>query len=502
MLSADLIFLNGNVITVTGGPAQAVAVRDGRIVAVGDDTPIKELKAVTTELIDLQGKTLLPGFIDAHTHFVSTGLESTLFLEVTDARSLGEVLEKIRAHAQRLPQGEWLRARGWDESLWPEARYLTKADLDRVVPDRPAVAIRVDGHLLCANSAALRRVQFTVRPGEFDEADGLLREETAWSFLQQIEPSHEQIKAAILAASKTAYRLGVTSVHDIVKPSHVRAYTALHQANQLKMRVRLNPEIQYLAELERAGFRTSFGDRWLKLGAIKLFADGSIGARNAALYQPYRDAPTSTGKLNYEQSELNRLVQRAGAAGFQVMIHAIGDRAIDAALEAFTHAGAAPEGRHRIEHCELANPAQLERMRQMGVLASMQPNFVQWSGPGKLYEARLGAERDARIDPHRAMLDRGVKLVFGSDRMPFSPLYGIHCAVNAPFAIQRITVKEALRSYTIEGAGAAFEELEKGSIEVGKLADLVVLGQDPLEDPTRLNQMPVEMTFLEGRRVH
>jgi hypothetical protein len=503
MLYADLIFLNGNVMTISGPRAQAVAVRDGKIVAVGQTAEIEKLRHATTQVLDLKNKTLLPGFIDAHTHFVSTGLENTLFLEVTKAKSLSEVLDRMREHSKVLPKGEWLRARGWDESFWPEKRYITKSDLDRIAPDRPALAIRVDGHILCVNTKALQTVQnFEVRSGEFDEANGLLREETAWSFLQQLEPTHEQYQEAILEAVKIAYKLGVTSLHDIVRPSQVRAYSALHQAKKLNIRVYLNPEVKYLDELEKSGFRTGFGDRWLKLGAIKFFADGSIGARNAALHQPYQDSPEARGTLNYEQSELNQLVKRSHNAGFQVMIHAIGDRAIDAALDAFTYANVTPERRDRIEHFELANASHLQRMKTMGILASMQPNFVQWSGPGGLYDTRLGAERDATIDPHTEVLGAGVRLVFSSDRMPFSPLYGIHCAVNAPFASQRISVEEALESYTIEGAFASFEEKRKGSIEVGKLADLVVLSEDPTKNSKNIEKISVEMTFLEGQRVH
>ncbi len=503
MLYADLIFLNGNVITITGPQAQAVAVRDGKIAAVGQNTEVGKLKNTETQIIDLNSKTLLPGFIDAHTHFVSTGLENTLFLEITNTKSLNEVMDKMRERAKVLPKGEWLRARGWDESFWPEKRYITKADLDRAAPDHPAMAIRVDGHILCVNTKALQTVKnFEVRPGEFDEVNGLLREETAWSFLQQLEPTHEQYQEAILEAIQIAYKLGVTSLHDIVRPAQVKAYTALHQAKKLKIRVYLNPEIKYLDELEKSGFRTGFGDRWLKLGAIKFFADGSIGARNAALHQPYKDSPDTRGKLNYEQSELNHLVKRSHNAGFQVMIHAIGDRAIDAALDAFSYAGITQEQRNRIEHFELASAAHLKRMKEMGILASMQPNFVQWSGPGGLYDTRLGAERDAAIDPHAEVLKAGVRLVFSSDRMPFSPLYGIRSAVNAPFAAQRVSVADALKCYTIEGAFASFEEKRKGSIEVGKLADLVVLGDDPTKSPKGIEKISVEMTFLEGQRVH
>lgn len=499
MLYADLIVTNAHIETVSHGRASALAVRDGKILAVGRPEELLSLAGPKTQIEDLHGKMVLPGFIDAHMHLVSVGLrESGYYLDVSEARSLDEVLERVRERVQKTEKAQWVLGRGWDESRWPERRYITRADLDRVASEHPVVLIRVCGHILCANSLALQKISVTPRSGEFDEASGLLREETAWAFLQKLQPSDEQIQAAILAGAQLAHRLGVTAIHDIAKPEHVRAYTALHHA--LQLRVRLNLEVQYLDHLIALGLRTNFGNEFLKLGAIKFFADGSIGARNAALHQPYRDAD-GLGKLNHEQSELNRLVKRAHDHGFQVMIHAIGDRAIDAALEALAHAGATPERRHRLEHAELLNDVQIARMRELGILASMQPNFVQWSGPGGLYETRLGPERDAQIDPHRRVLDAGVKLAFGSDGMPFGPLYGIRYAVHAPHPDQRVSVEEAIRAYTQGAAYTAFEEDSLGSLEPGKHADFVVLSQDPQATNT-LTEIRVERTYLAGRCVY
>jgi predicted amidohydrolase YtcJ len=517
MLSADLIVLNANIYTVSSGHAQALAVRDGKILAVGSTDEIRKLAGPRTKIEDLGGKTVLPGFIDAHMHLVSVGLrESGYYLDLSQARSLEETLALVRARVQHTERDQWVLGRGWDESRWPEHRYITKADLDRIAPEHPVVLVRVCGHILCANSVALKKISVTPRVGEFDEPSGLLREETAWAFLQQLQPSDEQIREAIVAGVKLAHKLGVTAIHDIAKPAHIRAYMALHQAHQLKLRVRLNVEVHYLDQLIALGLRTGFGDELLKLGAIKFFADGSLGARNAALREPYQtpsglfafagqwpakmNGPGEAwGKLNYEQSELNRLVKRAHEHGFQVMIHAIGDRAIDAALEALS--GATPERRHRIEHAELLHPEQIARMRELGIIASMQPNFLQWSGPGGLYEARLGPERDAQIDPHRKVLDAGVALAFGSDGMPFGPLYGIHWAVNAPHPDQKVSVAEAIHAYTLGAAYAAFEERSMGSLEPGKCADFIVLSRDPAQAPTQINKIAIERTYLAGERV-
>ena len=519
MLSADLIVLNANIYTVSSGHAQALAVRDGKILAVGSTDEIRKLAGPRTKIEDLGGKTVLPGFIDAHMHLVSVGLrESGYYLDLSQARSLEETLALVRARVQQTEKDQWVLGRGWDESRWPEHRYITKADLDRIAPEHPVVLVRVCGHILCANSVALKKISVTPRAGEFDEPSGLLREETAWAFLQQLQPSDDQIREAIVAGVKLAHKLGVTAIHDIAKPAHIRAYMALHQAHQLKLRVRLNIEVHYLDQLIALGLRTGFGDELLKLGAIKFFADGSLGARNAALREPYQtpsglfafagqwpakmNGPGEAwGKLNYEQSELNRLVKRAHDHGFQVMIHAIGDRAIDAALEALSSAGTTPERRHRIEHAELLHSEQIARMRELGIIASMQPNFLQWSGPGGLYEARLGPERDAQIDPHRKVLDAGVALAFGSDGMPFGPLYGIHWAVNAPHPDQRVSVAEAIHAYTLGAAYAAFEERSMGSLEPGKFADFIVLSRDPFQAPTQINEIAIERTYLAGERV-
>jgi predicted amidohydrolase YtcJ len=518
MLSADLIVLNANIYTVSSGHAQALAVRDGKILAVGSTDEIRKLAGPRTQIEDLGGKTVLPGFIDAHMHLVSVGLrESGYYLDLSQARSLEETLALVRARVHQTEKDQWVLGRGWDESRWPEHRYITKADLDRIAPEHPVVLVRVCGHILCANSVALKKISVTPRAGEFDEPSGLLREETAWAFLQQLQPSDDQIREAIVAGVKLAHKLGVTAIHDIAKPAHIRAYMALHQAHQLKLRVRLNIEVHYLDQLIALGLRTGFGDELLKLGAIKFFADGSLGARNAALREPYQtpsglfafagqwpakmNGPGEAwGKLNYEQSELNRLVKRAHDHGFQVMIHAIGDRAIDAALEALSPRGY-PERRHRIEHAELLHSEQIARMRELGIIASMQPNFLQWSGPGGLYEARLGPERDAQIDLHRKVLDAGVALAFGSDGMPFGPLYGIHWAVNAPHPDQRVSVAEAIHAYTLGAAYAAFEERSMGSLEPGKFADFIVLSRDPFQAPTQINEIAIERTYLAGERV-
>lgn len=500
---ADTIFINGIVLIAGGERAEALAVTGGRIQAVGHTEEIRRLAGPDTKIVDLTGKALLPGFIDAHTHLVSLGLKETGYvLDLSEAGSREEALERVREAVRERGEGAWVLGRGWDESRWPERRYLTREDLDRVAPNNPVALSRVDGHLLIANSRALKLIPVPADPDEFDPQRGMLRERAVERFTREIRPGPDEIEEAIPAGARLAHALGITSVHDIVTADHMRAYQRLHRLGELKLRVRLNPVVEQLEALIESGLMTGFGDELLKLGAIKLFVDGSIGARNAALFEPYTDEPSSHGKLNYPQEELDALVKRAHENGFQLMIHAIGDRAIAAALDALERAGIGPGERARIEHFELPTAEQLERAQKLGVIASMQPNFLQWSGPGRLYEARLGSERDARIDPHRAAIEKGIALAFGSDGMPFGPLYGIHWAVNAPHPHQRLSVEEALHAYTLGAAYAGFSEGEVGSLDPGKWADLVVLSEDPLQAPERLSELKVEEVYLGGERVY
>ena len=494
--------MNGRVLTLSRpARAEALALAGAQIAAVGRNKEIQALVGPETETIDLQGRTVLPGFIDAHTHLISTGLLETLYLNLAEARSLAELLEMVRAAARQKAEGEWLVGRRWEESRWPERRYITRADLDRVAPANPVALFRVDGHLLSVNSKALELAELPEHLRDrADLEQGLLWEEAASWLHDRIEPEAEVLERAIAAATERAHSLGITSVHDIVKPGYLRAYQALRGEGGLKLRVYLNLGVEAARPLLATGLRTGFGDEWLRLGGVKLFADGSLGAGNAALSEAYLDRE-GRGKLNYDDEELSRIVVEAHEHGWQVLAHAIGDRAIEQVLRAYELAGVEPADRYRIEHFELASDKQLEWAARLGLIASMQPNFLQWAEPGGLYETRLGEERTGRISPHRLALDAGLKLAFGSDCMPLGPLFGIHRAVNAPYPAQRLTVEEALRCYTLGGAYASFEEGLKGSLEPGKLADLVVLSTDPFNQPEEIERIQVEMVFIGGELV-
>lgn len=496
-LYAELAFVNGPIQTQTDAPAQALAVSQGKIVALGEEAQVRALAGERTRVIDLNGRALLPGFIDAHTHLLRTGMEHTLYLDA-DAPSLDELLQRVEAEAKAREPGQWVVGRGWDDGRWSGGRYPSRADLDRVAPDHPVALIRVCGHILCVNGRALQEVPVKDDAHTVDRDHGWLREESAWTFLDRIEPDLEVRLAALRAGIAHAHACGITQIHDIADRNEIETYHALQRAGELSLRVRLNVLHPLLDSLIALGIGGEFGDPFLRVGALKLFSDGSLGARNAALGQPYSDDPHTSGQLNFAQDALVGWMRRGREAGFQLMTHAIGDRAIGAVLDAYEAVGVKPQERARIEHLELPSDAHIDRMARLGVVASMQPNFLQWSGPGKLYQARLGAGRDARIDPHRRVLDSGVALAFSSDSMPVDPLYGVRLAVQAPHEGQRLSAAEALAAYTRGGAYAGFGEAAQGALKVGAWADLVVLSGNPL---ARLDGVRVSETFVAGRSV-
>jgi predicted amidohydrolase YtcJ len=380
-------------------------------------------------------------------------------------------------------------------------RTLTSCEeLDRLAPNSPLIAVRLDGHLLVANTVALERIPPSIDRCGVDEECGIVREKAAFDLLRAISPDKETLRAALHAAVSYAHTLGITSVHTMLPLDWVHVY--MRERGRIGLRITLCPEVPALDPLETLGMTSGFGNEWLRLGGVKLFADGSIGAGNAALDVPYTDSGKN-GELNYSPEDLASFIERADRTGLQTVIHAIGGRAIEQVLDVHATVGTSRELRHRIEHFELPTHAQIERARELGLNISMQPNFVgNWSGEGKMYQERLGRERDSMVDPHRLVLETGLPLAFGSDSMTISPLYGLHWAVNAPHESQRVKIEEGIRCYTEEGARLSFEEEKKGRIETGMLADLVVLDRDPRADPTQIDRLQVEMTFLAGKIVY
>ncbi|MGC9530640.1 MAG: amidohydrolase [Candidatus Bipolaricaulaceae bacterium] len=494
-MSVDLILYHGPVLLES--PADAVAVRCGRIAAVDRTEEIMRLRGPRTEMVDLGGRPVLPGFFDAHVHFLHEGLTRTFFVDLSPARSLADALERLVQAGRDRPQG-WVVGQGWDESRWTERRYLERSDLDRAVPHQPCCAVRVDGHLVVANTSALARC---TRP-EGDRVDrelGHLWEEAAGELLACAWPEREVLADAVAAACERAAALGITAVADMGGEGLLAACQLAQRRGRLSTRVFCYLPLDQLDELRSLGVMRGLGSERLRIMGVKAFMDGSIGARTAAVAEPY--VRGGSGQLLLERAEVVEAWRQVEAAGLQFAVHAIGERAVEEALAAARQARASSAARHRLEHLELATAAQLDRLAELGLVASMQPNFpARWSGPGRMYVTRLGEDRDARIDPHAWVMDRGIPLAFGSDGMPMGPLCGIGGVLDPPHPPQRLPLEAALRAYTSGGAYATWCEEELGRVAPGYRADLVVLSADPRSVPWAA--VDVDMTLVDGKRVY
>lgn len=509
---ADIVFVDGKVFTAARERpwANALAIRGDRLLAVGTSAQAERWRGRGTRLVDLRGGVVLPGFIDAHTHMAdSAGELGWTRLDAT--RDLKEAVVRLRKTAASTSPGGWVIGIDWDEAKWPERRFLMREDLDGVSTDHPVVARRIDCHIGSLNSKALELAADLVgrRGFEVDASGrptGILTEDAFEEFHRRFETSEAGIERGLPAVARMAHRLGITSIHDVVTQAGWKAYQQSRRVGRFRVRVYAMPRDSMLGALMDAGLGMGFGDSWLRLGAIKVFADGSLGAYTAALAAPYAGRPRERGMLIHSPTELRSILMTAHRAGFQTATHAIGDAAIRLVVETLEDVqDAAPrkDPRHRIEHYELPDVDVLRRTKTSGIVASCQPNFVgQWSGPGDVYEARLGGERVAANNPFRKILRSRVPLCFGSDGMPYGPLFGIHWAVNGFFEGQRVSPQEAIRAATAGGAYAAFEEDEKGTLEAGKLADFVVLRGDPFVTPHEIAQIRIASTWLGGQRVY
>ncbi|MBS3943145.1 MAG: amidohydrolase [Dethiobacter sp.] len=500
---ADLVLKDGKVMSSDKRFMEAVAICGETINLVGETKDVSRLIGPQTKVIDLAGRVVLPGFIDAHTHFIQTGLKQNFFIDLADMPNRKSALERLAQAVSERGNDAWIIGSGWDESHWPDQEYLTRKELDQVGPNNPIVAIRIDGHLVSVNTKALDRVHLQGPKEELDLTRGILRESVAWFLLQSIQIDLSILTKAVADACRIAASYGVTSIHDQdVRLHSLKAYEEAKQRGLLTVRVSVYASSEQLDDVINKELKKCFNGNLLRLGGIgEIYSDGSIGAMNAAFTEPYRDS-SGIGKLNMTKDELANLLKRAECAGLQTALHAIGDRAVEMSLATHALAETSPHFRHRIEHLELSNRKDHAKMAEMGLTASMQPNFAQWSGPGKMYEQRLGQDRDQRTNPLKLIIEAGLPLAFGSDCMPFSPLYGIHWAVNPPHPDQKLSVTEAIDSYTRQGAYLTFEEEIKGEIVSGKLADLIVLNRDPFLYPKEISEIAVDLTLLGGRIVH
>jgi predicted amidohydrolase YtcJ len=509
---ADGVFYNGKILTFSAEKktARAIAVADGEIISVGSDAEIRNSAPRGCDKMDLGGKLVVPGFIDSHTHFLQMGVDS-LNVDLSATTSLEQALASVKAAAQKTQKGEWIIAANWRESKWEGGRFITRADLDKCCPNHPVAAHRICGHLSAVNSKAIKAIGIErATPGaETDPSGnltGIMKEAGVAIVRAATAPSFDRKMKGLRVAIRKAHSLGVTSIQDNGATDDFSVLQRAEKDEKLGVRVWFNTPSSELQSLLRLGISTGFGSERLKLGGVKIFCDGALGARSAALSEPFADDPENQGMFVHPAEELNKMAEVANGAGIQLVIHAIGDEGIEAALSSIERAldiTSRKDHRHRIEHLELPRPDHIERMRRHKIIASMQPNFVgEWSGIDGMYVARLGSERASRNNPFKEILKAKVRLAFGSDCMPFSPLYGIRSAVSAAYPSQRLTMEEAFQSYTREAAYASFEENRKGTISVGKHADFVVLSADPFRDPKALASTSVLKTVVAGEVVY
>ena len=516
-LKADTIYVHGNIYTGVEikasfqaiERAQAIAVRGNRIAAVGNEAEVLRWKGPKTEVINLDGHFVMPGFNDAHLHLAEGGFERQT-VNLVGAKSLQEFRDRIRARVQTAAPGEWIVGGGWDQTLWPVKELPSRWDLDEVTTDHPVFVQRVDGHIGVANTRALQLANITVASrnpvgGEIDrdangQPTGILREKARDVVFAAIpKPTHDQRRQSIEAALAEIAQAGVTSVQDYSTWDDFQVYEELEREGKLTVRISewltFEDPVETLAAHREAHPQA---DSMLHTGMLKGFMDGSLGSHTAALLQPYQDEPKNSGLPQFEQDKLNQMAKERMQAGFQMGFHAIGDKGVQMALDAFAEAEKdararkikAPDGsdnfRLRIEHAQVTNAAQIARFKELKVIASMQPNHLltdmNWAMD------RLGPKRAATSYAWLEFLKKGIPLAFGTDYPvePVAPFRGLYCAVTRKsedgkkefFPEQKLTIDQALAAYTTGSAYAEFAENSKGLLKEGMFADFVVLDRD------------------------
>jgi len=506
-MAADRVFANGRVYTLdpAGTIAQAVAIDGERIAAVGSTDQIRAFAGPGVEEIDLAAKTVIPGCIDTHCHLMMHGLACTRSANLTDCRSIAELQERLRAHRATKPNAEWLIGERFDQEMFADRRWLTREDLDQVSKDVPILAARLCYHAIVGNSAALLPVKDQLTKEQW-ETGRLTEDDTSLLWRQVPGSTDEELENAALHAFTEARHAGLTSVHSQFNSEReLAAVRRLHEKNTLPVRVRFQWPFHLMDRLIAEGLKTGSGDDWLRVGSIKIFMDGSMGARTCAMCEEFADDPGNCGELFRTDEELAEMLVEVQSNGCQAAIHAIGDLAIVHSISAIEIA--MPNGnernvlRHRIEHAAQLSPKILDDMARLNVMASVQPQFIItdfWT------HERVGPERYRYTYPFKSMLELGIRFGMGSD-CPVEKLDTmqlVHRAVNRDSMSQHecLTVDQTLRLYTSGSAYIGFEEQCKGSLEVGKLADFVVLSEDPYSvEPQRLERIRPLATALGGQ---
>ncbi len=527
-LTADLIVVNAKVHTMDAGRpnAEAFAVMGNKIVAVGTNNEIKKLANAQTKTIDARGKVVIPGFNDAHVHFLEGGYQLSS-VDLRDAKTPEEFTKRIKEFAAKLPKGRWILGGKWDHENWTPNNLPTAAMIDSVTPDNPVFIDRLDGHMALANSLAFKLAGVDkntkdVAGGEIvrdanGNPSGVLKD-AAMFYVNKVVPefTFEQKLEQAQAATEYAASLGVTSAQDMSAGNDVGVYQELARQGKMKTRLYGCSPLSDYARWQKTGVRHAFGSDWLRVGCLKGYSDGSLGSTTAWFFAPYLDAPTTSGLASDEIPKMLENIRNADKSDLQINIHAIGDKANDTILSDYEKIAAengAKDRRFRIEHAQHLRMEDIKRFGELKVVASMQPFHL--ADDGRWAHKRLDAPRLKGTYAFRTILDTGGKLAFGTDWYvaPLNPLLGVQAAVtrqtldgknpNGWIPEQKITVEETIYAYTMGSAYAEYQENVKGSISIGKLADFVILSDDIFTmNPNDINKVKVLKTIVDGKVVY
>jgi predicted amidohydrolase YtcJ len=516
VVSADLVLLDGKILTMNPlqPTAEAIAVKGERIIQVGSTKDVSNLIVKGTKIIRLKGKTAVPGIIDTHIHVADFG-RILSWLNIENTSTIQELQDCLRQRINQTAKGKWIIGRGWDENRLAEKRFPTRFDLDSVSSDNPVILYHLSRQVCVVNSRAselagiAKQSSADVEKNQAGEFTGVLRDAATnlvWNVIPA--PTLEELTASAALACQKIVEAGITSIHWIIlSPIEISVIQKLNDQNKLPLRVNVIAPANLFDEI--LALKQNLKDDMLRFGGFEIFADGYLAAKTAALTEPYSDSPAEKGQLLCPTEEIVKLAIKISEAGFQLVIHAVGDKAVEAALnviEQTQRSNAEKDLRLRIEQAALLNEKLLERMKNQQVVVSVQPRviaseFSVWSAV-----KRLGLKRAKYLFPLKRLIENGVPVIAGSDcpMEPLNPMLGIQEAVaREAFPEERVSVDAALRMYTMDAAYSSFEENLKGSIEVGKLADITVLSVDlrtALLD--RISEIEIEITIIGGQVIH
>ena len=520
---ASLAIINARIWTGNSAQpwAEAISVKDDNILAVGDNSTIKQHIAEETKVIDAEGKFLCPGFTDSHVHFLEGGMRLAS-VELRDAQTPEEFTQRIKNYADTLQPGTWILGGDWDHTNWG-GELPKRSWIDSVTPDNPVWVSRLDGHMALANSKALEladideSVKDTAGGTFIRNGDGTLTgilKDNAMAKVEAIipEPNDELKMRALEAAMEHVLSMGVTSVHHMGSWDDLRIFEKAKKDELLKVRIYAAVPIRTAEKLARRKEEQGWGDEWLKTGGLKGFVDGSLGSHTAAMFEPYTDAPEDYGLIVTEKEKMYELVKKGDSIGAQVIVHAIGDRANNIILDIYEKVAKENDSRDRrfrVEHAQHLIPEDIPRFAELDVIPSMQPYHC--IDDGRWAEPLIGQERMQTTHAYRSLLENNARLVFGSDWFvaPPDPIKGIYAAVTRAtldgknpdgwVPAEKISVEEALKAYTISPAYASFDEKIKGSLEPDKLADIVILEEDITKIPPEdIWDVEVKKTIVGG----